>query len=403
VMKKLVSQSYYQIKCPYLMDATRLVIHNTANDAPAMNEINYMINNTNEVSYHFAVDDIQAIQGLPLNRNGWHAGDGSNGLGNRQGIGIEICYSLSGGDRFTASEKNAAKLVAYLLKTAGWGIEKITKHQDYSAKYCPHRTLDLGWQRFINMCKNELDNLSSVKKEPYEIGTVVYNTEDLMMESNVYEDGTKGLLPKNSLSKVYKYFTKGSTLWMALTDRNGTVRAQAWTKQLDKITTTPPSEAKEPYPIGTVVYNIEDLMMESTVYADGTKGLLPKNSLSKVYKYFTKDSILWMALTDGNGTIRAQAWTKQLDKISTTPQLGTIEPYPIGTVVYNTEDLMMESTIYADGTKGLLPKNSLSRVYKYYTKDSTLWMALTDGNGTIRAQAWTKQLDKIIDYCSMKK
>ena len=322
VTKKIVAKAYYQIKCPYIMDATRLVIHNTGNDASAINEITYMISNTNEVSYHFAVDNIQTVQGLPLNRNGWHAGDG-NGLGNRQGIGIEICYSLSGGDRFTEAEKNAAKLVAHLLKTAGWGVEKITKHQDYSGKYCPHRTLDLGWQRFINMCKSELDNLSFawkeplVTKEPYTIGTIVYNTEDLMMESTIYENGTRALLPKNSLSKVYKYFTKDSTLWIALTDGNGVVRAQAWTKQLGKLTTVDPtpSATKEPHTIGTVVYNTEDLMMESTVYENGTRVLLTKNSLSRVYKYFTKDSTLWIALTDGNGVVRAQAWTKQLDKI----------------------------------------------------------------------------------------
>jgi N-acetylmuramoyl-L-alanine amidase len=47
-----------------------------------------------------------------------------------------------------------------LLKQYGWGIDKVTKHQDYSGKYCPHKTLDLGWQRFVNMVKEELDKLN---------------------------------------------------------------------------------------------------------------------------------------------------------------------------------------------------------------------------------------------------
>ena len=41
-------------------------------------------------------------------------------------------------------------------KERGWGIDKVTKHQDYSGKYCPHRTLDMGWERFLNMIRAEL-------------------------------------------------------------------------------------------------------------------------------------------------------------------------------------------------------------------------------------------------------
>lgn len=157
IRQMLVSSSKYNVKCPYSMTPTRIVVHNTANDASANNEISYMINNNNEVSFHIAVDDKEAVQGIPLNRNAWHAGDG-NGKGNREGISIEICYSKSGGDRFIKAEQNAAKLIADLLKERGWGIDKVTKHQDYSGKYCPHRTLDMGWQRFLNMVSAEMGN-----------------------------------------------------------------------------------------------------------------------------------------------------------------------------------------------------------------------------------------------------
>lgn len=69
-------------------------------------------------------------------------------------IGIEICYSKSGGERFDKAERLAAEYVAYLLKQYGWGIDRVKKHQDWSGKYCPHRTLDRGWQRFLNMVKS---------------------------------------------------------------------------------------------------------------------------------------------------------------------------------------------------------------------------------------------------------
>jgi N-acetylmuramoyl-L-alanine amidase CwlA len=77
--------------------------------------------------------------------------------GNRQKISIEICYSKSGDTRFTQAEQNSAELVASICKRYGWGIDKVTKHQDYSGKYCPHRTLDKGWQRFINLVNNYLN------------------------------------------------------------------------------------------------------------------------------------------------------------------------------------------------------------------------------------------------------
>lgn len=141
------------IKCPYAMTPTRIVIHNTANDASAANEISYMHSNSNEVSFHFAVDDTEIVQGIDLNRNAWHASDG-NGKGNREGIAIEICYSKSGGARFETAQKNAAELTAKLLKDYGWGIDRVTKHADYTSKHCPHRTLDdYGWDYFLNLVK----------------------------------------------------------------------------------------------------------------------------------------------------------------------------------------------------------------------------------------------------------
>lgn len=157
IIKRIVPESKYGIKCPYSMTPTRIVVHNTANDATARNEIAYMTNNNYETSFHYAVDDKEIVQGLPLDRNGWHSSDG-NGKGNREGIAIEICYSKSGGDRFIKAEENAVDLIVYLLKKYNWGIDRVTKHQDYCGKYCPHRTLDMGWNRFLNMIKAKLED-----------------------------------------------------------------------------------------------------------------------------------------------------------------------------------------------------------------------------------------------------
>lgn len=154
IRKKLVDPSKYSTKCPYTMNPEFITVHNTYNDATAENEVSYMIRNDNQVSFHIAVDDKEAVQGIPLERNAWHTGDG-NGNGNRKSIGVEICYSLSGGDRYYKAEDNAAIVVAQLMKQYNIPISKVRTHQSWSGKYCPHRMLDEGrWSSFIERVQN---------------------------------------------------------------------------------------------------------------------------------------------------------------------------------------------------------------------------------------------------------
>ena len=223
LVKSLISSDKYGVKCPYKMTPKGICIHNTANDAPAKNEVSYMKSNNNEVSYHIAIDDLEAIQVIPFDRNAWHAGDGGSGQGNRNYIAVEICYSESGGDRFIKAEKRAAKEVAALLKQYGWTINNVKKHQDFSNKYCPHRTLDMGWQRFLNMIQAELNVLngsstqtpSSNQDENIKVGSKVrvvgfnYSTGESIpswVKSNTYTvqqvNGDKCLL-KEIVSWVY--------------------------------------------------------------------------------------------------------------------------------------------------------------------------------------------------------
>lgn len=161
ITKVVCPTSKYAIKCPFLMIPESISVHNTANDASAMAEISYMLGNNNQVSFHAAVDDYRVVEGIEQNRNAWANGDGVNGFGNRKTISIEICYSKSGGERFDKAENLAAEYIASLLKKYGWGIDKVKKHQDWNGKYCPHRTLDLGWQRFLNKIQSYLGTTSA--------------------------------------------------------------------------------------------------------------------------------------------------------------------------------------------------------------------------------------------------
>lgn len=177
ITKMLTPENKYSIKCPYEMNPEFIIIHNTANDASAMSEISYMIGNNNKVSYHCAIDNERIVQGIPFSRNTWNSTDGRSGKGNRKGIALEICYSKSGGERFEEAERLCAEYTAVLLKQYKWGIDRVKKHQDfYPKKNCPHRTLSLGWDRFLNMVKYYLDdkpvnnnNIESGDDEPVRI------------------------------------------------------------------------------------------------------------------------------------------------------------------------------------------------------------------------------------------
>ncbi|MBZ3765268.1 N-acetylmuramoyl-L-alanine amidase [Bacillus cereus] len=162
IKQMLVSKSRYDALCPYEMNPTEITFHNTYNDAPAINERNNVANNSTGTSFHIAVDDKEAIQLIPFNRNAWHAGDGANGRGNRHSIGVEICYSQSGGDRYRKAELNAVEVIAQLMIQFDIPISKVKTHQERNGKYCPHRMLDEGRvQWFKNQCANRA---SSIKK-----------------------------------------------------------------------------------------------------------------------------------------------------------------------------------------------------------------------------------------------
>lgn len=228
IVKNLVSQSKYSIKCPYSMTPEFIVVHNTANDASAQNEVKYMVSNNNQVSFHFAVDDKEIVQGLPLDRNAWACGDGANGKGNRKGIQIEICYSKSGGVRFENAEKNAAKFIAQLLKERGWGVDKVKKHQDFSNKYCPHRTLDKGWASFVNMVKDYLNELNKPAQTTQTSSIYVGDKVKVKSTATHYATG-------QSMAS----FVKGSTYEVTKVDGNklllSDIVSWVWDYDVDKV------------------------------------------------------------------------------------------------------------------------------------------------------------------------
>ncbi|QJD81733.1 peptidoglycan recognition protein family protein [Cohnella herbarum] len=140
------------IKCTM----TTITIHNTGNPTSnALGERSWLFNPTNgrEASWHIVVDEHRAIEAIPLNEKALHAGDA---VGNTSSIGVEICES---GD-YSKTLRNAAQLVAKMLKARGWGVAQLRRHWDWSHKICPRLMYDggkwTGWEAFKSMVSAEL-------------------------------------------------------------------------------------------------------------------------------------------------------------------------------------------------------------------------------------------------------
>jgi len=163
IIKDYVSKSQKEQRPGYAMKPKYITVHNTANTNKGANaemHARYLHNGAGgrSVGWHFTVDDTQIIQHLPTNESGWHAGDGSNGAGNRQSIGIEICEN-SDGD-FDKAVENAQRLIAKLMGKHGIPLDNVVPHKHWSGKNCPRKLLD-GWDDFKAGIKG--GNLASTK------------------------------------------------------------------------------------------------------------------------------------------------------------------------------------------------------------------------------------------------
>ncbi|ARC32844.1 MULTISPECIES: N-acetylmuramoyl-L-alanine amidase [Bacillus] len=138
------------------MKAKYITIHETANTAPGANaesHAKYLYNQATSgtvrtASWHFTVDDKEIYQHLPTNENGWHAGDGGTGTGNRESIGIEIAVNQDGD--YNKAVENAKKLVAHLMKQEGISASNLRRHEQWSGKKCPDIIITRGtWNSFV--------------------------------------------------------------------------------------------------------------------------------------------------------------------------------------------------------------------------------------------------------------
>jgi N-acetylmuramoyl-L-alanine amidase len=139
-----------------------VTVHNTGNpDTTAQNNRDYFSGHPSaQVSAHYVVDDREAIRCIPEDEVAWHAGQAANS----SSLSIEVC-EFADPARQAAADRNAARLVADILRRHGWGLEHVETHRDWTGKYCPRKLLPM-WDEFISMIDKEMGTMTRFPDVP---------------------------------------------------------------------------------------------------------------------------------------------------------------------------------------------------------------------------------------------
>lgn len=145
-------------------------------------------------SWHWQVDDKEAIQSFDHTWRLFHAGDG-RGKGNMESIGIESCIN-SDGD-YVKAVKNTAKLVAKIMKDEGIPISRVVQHNYWSGKNCPAQIragqAGVNWNQFIRLVKGDASGGTTAKPQPQKPATTSPHYYD-------YPPGRYRVLPEIGLN-----------------------------------------------------------------------------------------------------------------------------------------------------------------------------------------------------------
>ena len=109
-----------------------------------------------DASWAFTVDDHSIYQSFSTEMPLWHAADGrTEGGGNKNGIGIEMCVNADG--NYELALRNNARLMASLLIEYNLGMNNMRRHHDfYKPKLCPEKIItNKRWYEYLTLIARE--------------------------------------------------------------------------------------------------------------------------------------------------------------------------------------------------------------------------------------------------------
>ncbi|MBK3494985.1 N-acetylmuramoyl-L-alanine amidase [Viridibacillus sp. YIM B01967] len=160
--------------------------------------------NSRAASWHWTVDDKEAVQSFNHTIKCWAAGDGS-GDGNSNSIHIEICVNQDG--NYKKAVGNTAYLVAKIMKDEKISISNVVQHNHWSGKNCPSKMRGgksgYTWAKFLKLIsKIKITTVSKpVEKDPTTKGT--FKIQVLANSLNYY-DSPRWIRPTGTVKKGMK-------------------------------------------------------------------------------------------------------------------------------------------------------------------------------------------------------
>lgn len=112
--------------------------------------------NSRAASWHYTVDDKQAVQSFRHGIRCWAAGTDK---GNNESIQVEICVNSDG--NYKKAVENAADLVAHIAKAEGIPLANVVQHNYWSGKNCPSKMRSgkaaYTWSTFKHLVKAHME------------------------------------------------------------------------------------------------------------------------------------------------------------------------------------------------------------------------------------------------------
>lgn len=119
IIESIVSQGHGSLQPSFF------VIHETANPgATALNHVNYWRNNPTNAVHYVGDWTGDVYHCVPDNRLCWQVGGG-----NAYVLGIELCHATNAAD-FKKVWDLGVEFSAHILKTRGWGIDRLISHDE---------------------------------------------------------------------------------------------------------------------------------------------------------------------------------------------------------------------------------------------------------------------------------
>lgn len=213
-----------------------ITIHDTGNTSRGANAQSHANlqsrGNTRKTSWHYSVDDREAIQSFLDSSSCMHCGDG-RGNGNMNSIGIEICINRDG--NYRKAVENAIELTKQLMKKYNIPASRVVRHYDWSRKVCPRQLMNgkdgLTWGWFKSQLAGKPSTVKVATKSTTTIsGARLIKNEDayFLATSNIKVRNAPsttakhtGTLPKGASINYKRVFEGNGYRWLEYTGNSG--------------------------------------------------------------------------------------------------------------------------------------------------------------------------------------